>query len=50
MTYLFLRLLNAAKKECESVEQGLRKVLAAIIRIEGIGVCFEECVDNGKRG
>lgn len=48
--FLFFRLLNAAKKECEVVEQGPRKGLAAIIRIKVISVCFEECIDDSKCG
>ena len=48
MTYLLFRLLNAAKEERKLVKQGLRKVLAAIIRIKVIGLSLEECIDDGK--
>lgn len=50
MTYLFLRfcLLNAAEKEGKLVKQGLRIVLAVIIRFKLIVVRFEECIDDSK--
>jgi hypothetical protein len=50
MTYLFFRLLNGAEKECEFIKQGLHEVLATIIRIEVVGVCIEECINDSKCG
>jgi hypothetical protein len=49
MTDLFFCLLNVAEEECKILKHRLRKVLASVIRIKFIGVCFKKCIDNSKR-